>query len=368
MPETAAFELSTPVHQSEGTPVLTPDDAAALLARMDEPEEQEQEATEQPKAPPQKAKEPPKQEEAIDEAEEQERPAEEPSEDENEAVEAKPEDEAEQEEEPEPLSPPASLTKAEKETFRALPREVQESWIERENAVSRVRKEFESEHKERLRLVETQSQELVQMKQQYEQALPKVLGMLQTELAAKFPNVRTHQDADRLLAQDPKKYLEWHSLVEKTRAVEADHQRALADQQRETAQRFKSYVDEQQAKFLEKAPEWADDAKAAKLQSRSIEVLEEIGFTKPELSEMWNQGKPLSAHDHRFQLLVAKAVRFDEAQKRAAKAKTAPKAPTRPGVSDGKNAGSEEQEKAQQQRFARTGSAEDAAALIAARL
>ena len=128
-------------------------------------------------------------------------------------------------------------------------------------------------------------------------------------------------------------------------------------------------MQEQDAKFLEAAPEWADEKTAEKLQKQAVEVLEDVGFSQEDIQAAWIGGQPLSIRDSRVQLLIRDAVRWRAGQKAAAraKAKPAPQSVTRPGVSPQKGERESAQAKDLHEKLLKSGRAEDAVAILAAR-
>jgi hypothetical protein len=118
----------------------------------------------------------------------------------------------------------------------------------------------------------------------------------------------------------------------------------------------------------EKAPDLADEAKAAQLQKAAVAVLNDLGFAEAELVPLWHGQKELSLRDHRVQLLIRDATLWHDAQAKAKAAAAKPVPPVqRPGVSQPKGAAQEAQVQALTTKLEKTGSLKDAAALLRAR-
>lgn len=120
--------------------------------------------------------------------------------------------------------------------------------------------------------------------------------------------------------------------------------------------------------FLEKAPEMSDKATAQKIADASVNLLKEVGFTDQDLAKVWNGEASVSLRDHRIQLLLLKAAKFDEAQKVAPKKVAAKPVPPvqRPGVVRAKGADNDLKIKDLKQKLERSGRIEDAVALMKA--
>jgi hypothetical protein len=145
-----------------------------------------------------------------------------------------------------------------------------------------------------------------------------------------------------------------------------DEVRAIAQRQaNELAQLWTHFAQQQDQLFAEKVPDMADPGKGTKLRESAVQVLKERGFTDQELGQLWNGQAALSLRDHRLQLLIVDAVKFAQAQRAAKDALTRPVPPVqRPGVAQTRNDDAEIQ--ALKAKLERTGSARDAATLVAA--
>ncbi len=112
----------------------------------------------------------------------------------------------------------------------------------------------------------------------------------------------------------------------------------------------------------------ADPDKAAKLQKSAVSLLTGIGFSEQELADSYHGKLGFSARDHRFQVIVRKAVAWDEAQQRAKVVSKKPVPPVqRPGVSQPRGAALEADIQALKSRLEKSGNLKDAAALLSAR-
>lgn len=278
--------------------------------------------------------------------------------------------EAETDDEPEeaPIKPPRTWTKAEKEAFALLPREHQEAIVARESERDAYYQRGLQEAASKARQAEAREAAAEQARQQYENALPALLQQFTSQFQAEFKDIKTWDDVSAMRQNDPMRYMAWQEAREKGQALAQQAQQAQQRQQQEEERRFADFVSEQDAKFLEARPEFADEKKAAQLQSEVAGMLvDDYGFSKDELQQHWF-GKPTSLRDHRWQLIVADALAYRKAK---AAAKTAAKKPVppvqRPGTAPAKGEAAAVDLKILNDKLTRSGSIDDAVALLNAR-
>jgi hypothetical protein len=140
-----------------------------------------------------------------------------------------------------------------------------------------------------------------------------------------------------------------------------DYRKATEKQWQETRQQQQQRLQAEQAALLEKLPEWGDQTKAAEEKTQLASYLISQGFTEHDV---------MGASDHRLIVLARKAMLYDTGKARtdAAKKKVA-KVPKvlKPGAPKPKEH-IEKQKVAQlQSRLKKTGSIDDAFALLKAR-
>jgi hypothetical protein len=266
------------------------------------------------------------------------------------------------------IEPPRSWTKEDKELFKGLPRETQQRLAERERSRESDFLRRQNEAAEKLKGLSAQEQAAEHVRAQYEQALPILLGALQEQQAGAFADVRSVADLEKMAREDWPRYVQWDAQQKKIAAVTQQLQAALARQSHETAQRWSTFVADEDARFRQRAPELADGEAHAKAARAAADMLKELGFSDAELGEMWHAGRGVSLRDHRIQLLIRDGVRFRDAQ--AAARKPAPKAVPdvqRPGPAPARNADADGRVKDLTDRLNATGNLRDAAALLVAR-
>lgn len=267
-----------------------------------------------------------------------------------------------------PIDPPRSWTKKDKETFNALPRETQQRLLDIDRARELEVRKGQNEVAEQRKAAEAAQKAAEQAKQQYEAALPQVAQLLATQHQSEFADIKTLADAEKLLKADPPRYMRWQLSQTKLAAAQGEAARQAQAQQAEAVKWYEGFVKAQDAKFIEAVPDYGDPVKAERLQKAAVETLTEIGFDEGELEDLMRGRKPLHARDHRVQLLVHKAAKWDQAQKAAATAKAKATPPvTRPGVAPDKGASKVAQVTEAQKQLARTGRVDDAVALLRAK-
>jgi hypothetical protein len=265
-----------------------------------------------------------------------------------------------------PIEPPRSWTKEDKELFKGLPRETQERLAERERSRESDFLRRQNEAAEKLKGLSAQQLAVEQAKRQYEAALPTLLQSLQQQ-AAEFSDIRSISDVERLARENWPRYVLWDAQQKKIAAVQQQAGAALARQSQEAQHNWSSFVQQQDALFLEKAPELAEKGQLAKIADNAAGMLKDFGFEDHELAEMWNGRRALSLRDHRVQLLLRDGVRYRDAQAaaRSAAARPVPHV-QRPGAALPRGAESDARISALNTRLEQSGTLKDAAALLAA--
>ena len=264
-----------------------------------------------------------------------------------------------------PIEPPRSWTTEEKERFKSLPRELQAYLSEREQERDRDVRRRQNEAADERKAAQAEREAVARARQQYEAALPVLLQTLLQQQAGEFADIRTLADIEKLAREDFGRYARWDAQ-QKRIAVMSDELRATQQRQAlELSQQWAHFAEQQDQLFADKVPDIVDPGKAPKLRESAVNVLKDRGFGEQELAQLWNGQAAISLRDHRLQLLVLDAVKFADAQRAAKAALTKPVPPVqRPGVAQQKTGDAEIQ--ALKQKLERTGSARDAAALVAA--
>ncbi len=267
-----------------------------------------------------------------------------------------------------PIEPPRSWTKEDKELFRGLPRDTQQRLAERERSREGDFLRRQNEAAERLKGLSAQQQAAEHVRAHYEQALPMLLGSLQEQQAGAFADIQTVADLEKMAREDWPRYVQWDAQQKKIAAVQQQLQVAQVRQSHATAQRWHTFVADEDARFRERAPELADGEALAKTARSAADMLKDLGFSDGELGEMWHGQRGLSLRDHRIQLLIRDGVRFREAQ--AAASRPAPRPVPdvqRPGPAPARNADADGRVKDLTERLNASGNLRDAAALLVAR-
>jgi hypothetical protein len=186
--------------------------------------------------------------------------------------------------------------------------------------------------------MQAREQALEQARLQYEQMAAAALQGLQQQLAGEFGDIRTMDDVKALAANDWARYLRWDAHQKDLAAKMTVAREAQQRQAQEQTERFTRFAAEQDKLFIEKNPEFADQEKAAKLQSAAISALRNVGFSEDELGQHWNGQAMLSLRDNRVQSLIADGIRYRAGQEAVKKVASKPLPPVqRPGVAQDRN-------------------------------
>lgn len=242
------------------------------------------------------------------------------------------------------VEPPAFYTKAEKEAFASLPPEQQQSIArlarEGERHTAKISQEIAAERK----AIADAKAAIEQERAQYQQAL-----------LSNFPQAPD----PRLIDSDPVEYLRQDAMykqaVQQWQAVEHQRQQEMAEQQAQEQAQREEHIRTQSARLKELLPEIGDPVEGPKLANALMKFGNEVGFDNEALSNA-DAEELVILHD-------AMKWRAAQASAKAAKAKPVPKVAA-PGVGRTKAEMSADQRKSALARLERTGSIDDAVALL----
>lgn len=267
-----------------------------------------------------------------------------------------------------PIEPPRSWTKEEKAEFATYPREAQEKIARREQEREVATRRGQNEAAEKVKAVEAERQQLIQARQQYEAQLPALMQLLQQQTQAEFSDIKSPADVAALARTDPARYLLWDAHQKQVAALNEEYRSAQERHAREQESRIQEFMKREDTAVLEHIPDLADPDKAQKLTASAATVLRDVGFTDQELSESYNGRLGISLRDHRMQRILFDAMKYRDAKAKAAEPAPKPVPPVqRPGVAQSPGAGTHSSLQALSAKLDQSGSAKDAAALIAAR-
>ena len=235
--------------------------------------------------------------------------------------------------ETQPLDLPRSWAKDKADLWATLDRGTQEYLLEHDSKASSEVRRTQNESAEQRKALDAERTQLEQARQQYEAALPTLLATLQQATAGEFSDIKTMADVERLAREDWPRYALWDAQQKKIGAVQQEMTAAQQRQAQEFTTKWAQFAKDEDAKFLQAAPEMASGDTATKVAKSSIELLKDKGFTDTDLGKLWNGEASLSLRDHRVQLLIRDAVRYRDAQA-VAKAKVSKPVPNvqRPGT------------------------------------
>jgi hypothetical protein len=227
------------------------------------------------------------------------------------------------------IEPPRSWTKEEKEAFRALPREYQQTVAEREKARETNFLRSQNEVAEQRKAIEAEREATTRARQQYEAALPSLLQQLHH--SPEFADIQTQADVERMVNEDWPRYVRWDFHQKKIAAVKQELESSQTRQKQEAQQSWEAYAKQEDELYLQKAPEMQDATKRAKTVEAAVNLLKDRGYTDAEINELWSSKLGRS---HKFQTILLDAVRFQDAKKSILEAPRKPLPPVqRPGVS-----------------------------------
>jgi hypothetical protein len=226
--------------------------------------------------------------------------------------------------------------------------------------------------------LEAEVAQAVTARQQYAAAIEQTKDVAAHAVLAHFPELAGLSGHDQALTlklmatQNPQRFQE---AVGELQQVQTLHNQTLQFRQQEAqrqAVEYKSqwsnYVQTEDAKFEQAAPEMTDKETARKNGEIAIATLRNAGFADQDLKRAWNGEVSLSLRDHRAQLLILKAAKYDEAQRATAHPVRNVPQVQRPGVATLRGERDDDVRLADlSNRLERTGNARDAANLLIAK-
>lgn len=167
----------------------------------------------------------------------------------------------------------------------------------------------------------------------------------------------------RLRAENPAQYDEtraaWDAIKKNLDDVEKEQQRVAQERQQTFGQQMQTHLQNETQQLVKAMPELKDQATAQKWFSEITEYAQHAFGMPPQMVA--------SATDHRFFLMMEKAMKYDALQNKGKEQKPGSKIQTsKPGSSASGPTGDKLSQ--QRKRFQKSGSVEDAAALIAAQM
>lgn len=187
------------------------------------------------------------------------------------------------------------------------------------------------------------------------------LQALEQQLTALQPQ---RPDFDRLYAENPVEAArieyEWRKYEDSMRTIAAEKQKVAQIEEMAQAQQVAQLVEQNRQRLLaERLPEWKDPAKAKRDRDAIRQTLVAEGFTNDELDQLY---------DDRMVKIAWKAAQYDQMQAQRKAIKPTPQkgpAPMRSGSQNFAPRTSVTEVTRAKQRLAKTGSLQDAAAVIA---
>jgi len=229
-----------------------------------------------------------------------------------------------------PLDLPRSWTKEQADTWKALPRSVQEYLTEQDSKTSAATRKAQNEAAEQRKAYEAQREQVEKARQEYEAKLPALMQALHD--ASPFADVKTMADVERLQAEDPFRFQQFQVYQWKMQGVQTELQAAEQRKASEKQTKWTDHVQKESVKFDESLSD-ADKAKLSQLRADAPKYLEERGFSQEELTKLANGEDRLSIYDHRIQSLILDGMKYRDAQKAKAAAVAKPVPPVvKPGA------------------------------------
>ena len=196
--------------------------------------------------------------------------------------------------------------------------------------------------------IERERAELTQGRQYYADMIPALMQQLYS-LQPQEP------DWDKLYAEDATSAAQlerqWRSYREKVQALAQEHQRTVAEQQREQARQQAIFEDAQRRQLSQWVPEWTDNKRWDRDRKSMIRTAQAVGYSEAELGEL---------RDARPTMILLWASRYLELMRNKPKPARTQQGALRPGAISQRGAAPNGLGRAEK-RLQRSGSVRDAA-------
>lgn len=266
---------------------------------------------------------------------------------------------------------PASFTPEEKELFKALPPEQQQSVLRLAKGTQAAESKRQNEHQTAIREAQAVAEAAAQERQYLQSAIQHYKHPMVTAFQQEFADVVEGKMDLFRLAQDPARWGRYQAFQDSFQRL-ASAERQLAEKaQQDEAARLQKHAETRYAQLIEAKPELKDPAKFQQYDTEISSYL--IGLNIPE--------ERITRVSFEELTIIEKAMNWDKAQKAKAQAPRTQAQPgqqpqgnvrhmprvMKPGI--GNSAGAtDDRIAAIDQRAQKTGSVDDAAARIRARL
>lgn len=240
------------------------------------------------------------------------------------------------------IEPPRSWTKEDKEAFRLLPPDRQQSIVDterrRDAEIRRGQDDVANERKALQEKTRAAEEALESHRQGAQQALARV----QSEILRDFPDIKSLEDERQLATNDPFRWNALQAAKNEFFSRQRDASELDAQYEQQKSRRFETFAKEQDDKFSKKFPDFNDPEKGSKLRASVTTYLTQAkGIPQDALQKLWTQSDIF--RDALWQEVVYDASRFHAAQQ-AAKAAVQKPVPQvqRPGSAPQKGAQNQE--------------------------
>jgi hypothetical protein len=225
--------------------------------------------------------------------------------------------------------------------------------------------------------LEAEVAQTITARQQYVEAIEQTKDVAAHAVLAHFPELAGLSGHDQALTlklmatQNPPRF---QQAIGELQQVQTLHNQTLQFRQQEAQRQaaeyktnWSKYEKAEDAAFERAAPEMADRETTRKNGDIAVATLRNVGFSDQDLARAWNGEVSISMRDHRAQLLILKAAKYDEAQRATAHPVRNVPQVQRPGVATLRGERDDVRLADLSNRLERTGSPKDAAALLIAK-
>ena len=267
------------------------------------------------------------------------------------------------------IEAPASFTPEEKEMFKALPPEQQQSVLRLAKGAQAAESRRQNEYQAAVREAQAAADAAAQERQYFSSALQQYKNPIVADYQREFADVLSGQTDVLRLSQDPQRWPRYQAYQTTFAQIGQQEQMLARQAERDETQRLTAFVETRNAQLIDAKPELKDPAKFEQYDTEISNYLRGLEIPDERIARV----------SFEELAIIEKAMKWDKAQKAKA---LAPKPPPvgqpqgnvrqmprvmKPGMGNSTGA-VDDKIAAIDQRAQKTGSVQDAAARIRARL
>lgn len=268
-----------------------------------------------------------------------------------------------------PLDLPRSWSKERSELWTKLDRDTQNYLLEHDSEVSKGVRKAQNEAAEERKAALAARDAAEKARQEYENALPQLIQTVRVAQAGEFADIKTHEDAKRVAAEDWPRYVRYLAHMSEVQSLENEAKTAQENQIKRQREMWSEFAAKEDKAFLDDHPEFKDEKKRSEIAAAVLKTVEDSGGSKEDLLKAYNGELGLNGRARWVQNVFLKAALYDQAKANISKPAPKPVPPVqKPGTAQPATDAVDEEIKTLTRKVAQTGKLKDMAALQLAKM